>query len=305
MRGGLALVLLALAAACTGAPDGNACALAAPGAPWIAFSSLRTGFSRIWRARADGSCLSAVTRNSPFPREHADRTPTWHGAVVLFASDRDGTLHLWRHDVLGSGDAPVGTGDLASAAAPAFSPDGARVAFEGRAAGATTTAVYVVPAEGGTPVALTSGADDGAPAWAPDGGTVYFVSTRGGARDVWAVPATGGAAVQVTSGSRIVGRPAVAAGALLYARTVAGGAATELVRHALAGGAVAVLSSRDDADPALSSDGTRLALRSTRAGDGANVFVAAPDGTGAWPVTSDGASDGEPTFAAGLPGGVR
>jgi TolB protein len=289
----LALVLAAAMASCGGGGDEDPCALDTPGAPWLAFASSRTGDYEIWRARADGTCMAQVTHS-----EGADLFPTWSGSTVVFASERGGVQRLWAHD-LGSGDeAQLDTGPLA-ATSPAFSPDGAWLAFEGRETGATVSNVYVMPAAGGSAVALESVPAGGAgPAWSPDGATVYFVSLRGGVYDVWKVPAAGGAAVQETSGSGIVGKPTVAAdGAfILYARTVSGASTTQIVRRDLATPAESVVSSLDDSEPAVSGDGVTLALRSFRAGH-ADVVIQALDGSGATFLTSDVPSDGSPSFA--------
>ncbi len=293
----IALALGLALTACDRAPhpedEPDRCAREVPGAPWLAFASTRTGDYEIWRMRADGSCAAQVTRAAG-----ADLFPTWSGTTLVFTSHRDGVQRLWAHDLETGEEVPLATGELA-ATSPAFSPDGARLAFEGRAPGATAANVYVLPAAGGSPVALEEVPAGGAgPAWAPDGRTVYFVSQRGGAYDVWAVPAEGGAAVPITSRSRIVGKPAVAAdgGSLLYARTVTGASTTELVRHDLSTGAATVLSRQDDSEPAVSEDGARVALRSFRAGR-ADLVVQALDGSGASFLTSDVASDGAPAFA--------
>ena len=111
--------------------------------------------------------------------------------------------------------------------------------------------------------------------------------------------AGGGAAARVTTGSRIVGKPGVAPGgaALYYSRTVSGGTATEVVRHDLGTGAVAVVSSQADSEPAVSPDGSLLALRSFRSGKADLWIASAVDGSGAAPLTTDVASDGAPSFA--------
>jgi TolB protein len=268
------------------------CAPGSPGALWIAFASLRSGNYDIWRARADGTCLDQVTDDAG-----TDLDPTWSRGAIAFVSDRGGALGLWRHDLTTGADAEIPTLGLASATQPAFSPDGAVLAFEGRV-GSGGADVYVVPAAGGSPVALTADPTDAAgPAWSPDGRTVYFVSARGGVHDVWSVPAAGGDPEQVTTGSGIIGKPAVTpdGAALLYARVVASGG-TEVVRRELATGRLDVVTSADDSEPAPSPSGDRVAVRSYRAGH-ADVVVVALDGAPAVPLTNDDASDGAPAFA--------
>ena len=60
---------------------------------------------------------------------------------------------------------------------PAFSPDGAQIAFNGSYNG--TAAVYIVPMSGGTPRRLTfHAADEAVVGWSPDGKSVLFRSAR-------------------------------------------------------------------------------------------------------------------------------
>src|SRR5512144_2419950 len=126
------LALAAVAVACGGssAPAPDPCAIGSDGAAWLAFASRRTGDYEIWRARADGTCLAQVTHDPA-----ADLFPTWSGGAIAFASERGGVRRLWAHAVATGAEAAIDTGALAAATAPAFSPDGATVAFEGRAAG--------------------------------------------------------------------------------------------------------------------------------------------------------------------------
>lgn len=295
-----ALLLLLLAPGCTGEPAAvpdDPCELSTPGASWLAFASHRTGDYEIWLTRADGTCQRRLG-DSPFLELH----PSWSpDGVIAFTSDRAGALGVWLHDLRSGQEAQLDTGDV-RASSPAYSPDGATLAFEGRAAGAADTDIYVVPAAGGAPTALASdGSDDAGPAWSPDGGTIFFVSARSGAYEIHSVPAAGGAVTQRTTGSRIIGRPVVApAGDRLYfARTKAGSSATEVVRLVLDGGALEVVSSQGDSEPAVSPAGDRIALRSFRHGD-ANaelVVVDEADGGRETRLTTDPASDGTPTFA--------
>lgn len=277
------------------APAPAPCARTTAGAPWLAFTSWTAGSYDVVVARADGSCRAAVTSGAP-----DDLYPSWsRDDRIAFASNRDATLAIWIHDLSTGRDARLQVGELA-ASSPAFSPDGSRIAFEGRTPGAIQTDVYVVDATGGAAVPLAASArDDAGPAWSPDGQTVYFVSSRTGAFEIFAAPAAGGEALQVTTGSRIIGKPVVApAGdALYHARTVSGASTTEVVRLDLATSTVQVVSSLDDSEPAVDPSGGRLALRTFRTGSADLVLVDATDGGHAFALTADAASDGGAAFA--------
>lgn len=79
-------------------------------------------------------------------------------------------------------DAPEGAYD------PAWSPDGARLAYTIRAAGRHD--VWVADAEGGDPLPVTTSGAARAPCWSPDGRWLAFISGEHGDFDAWvaAVP---------------------------------------------------------------------------------------------------------------------
>lgn len=296
----LAATLPALLTAC-GGTQADPCALSSAGAPWLAFASRRAGNYDLFLARDDGSCLRPVTSDAG-----NDLAPTWSpDRKLAFSSDRGGGLRVWVHDLVAGTEAPLEVGMLASTA-PAWSPDGASIAFEGRVHGQTTSDLYLVPAAGGVAVNLTndahlnSGAD-----WSPDGKTLYFVSTRTGRYEVHAlkpadcVPGETCAAPALTSRSRIVGKPIASRDGLsiVYARTVAGSSDTEVVVQALASGEVRVVSGPGDSEPALDPTGARLALRSYRYGNPELVLVDLATGAELRRLTDDPASDGTPAYA--------
>jgi TolB protein len=294
----LAPFVIAAVAACSSSSSRKAapppCQLDTAGAPWLAFASSRTGSYGIFIARADGTCVEQVT-SGPGTDLFPSFGPGWR---IAFASDRSGLTSVWVHDLGTSHEWVVPVGTLA-ATSPAFSTDGARIAFEGRLPSSLDTNIYVVPAAGGDPVQLTtSAAADAGPAWSPDGSTIYFVSTRSGVYDVYAVPAGGGDATRVTTGSGIVGKPAVSPDGhdLYYTRSASSGG-TEVVRYALAGGAIAVVTSQSDSEPAVSPAGDRLAVRSFRDGQADLFVVGSGDGGSPVQITNDPASDGAPSFA--------
>jgi len=81
--------------------------------------------------------------------------------------------------------------------APAWSPDGRRIAFTSTRDG--NAEIYVVDANGTALRRLTSdAADDFAPAWSPDGRRIAFTSTRDGNAELYLGDANGGAAQRLT-----------------------------------------------------------------------------------------------------------
>ncbi|MDT5271669.1 MAG: eukaryotic-like serine/threonine-protein kinase [Acidobacteriota bacterium] len=77
------------------------------------------------------------------------------------------------------------TGD---AAQPAWSPDGARIAYWGKHKGGQRD-IWTIPARGGEPAPVTDDAAfDWNPVWSPDGRFLYFASDRGGSMNLWRVP---------------------------------------------------------------------------------------------------------------------
>jgi Tol biopolymer transport system component len=77
------------------------------------------------------------------------------------------------------------TGD---AAQPAWSPDGARIAYWGKHKGGQRD-IWTIPARGGDPAPVTDDAAfDWNPVWSPDGKFLYFASDRGGSMNLWRVP---------------------------------------------------------------------------------------------------------------------
>lgn len=106
-------------------------------------------------------------------------------AYVLRTADREGDRNLhqvWM--VAGEGPARRLTGGQADTA-PAWSPDGRRLAFSRAEEGPAQ--VWLLPADGGEPVQLTQLAQlplgAGAPVWSPDGQRIAFAALVDNARD--------------------------------------------------------------------------------------------------------------------------
>jgi WD40 repeat protein len=82
---------------------------------------------------------------------------------------------------------------------PAFSPDGARIAFESTRTGGGD--IYVMNADGTGLVQLTSDPrEDGQPTWSPDGSQIAFTRCGQTNCNIWAMTSAGANQHQVTNG---------------------------------------------------------------------------------------------------------
>lgn len=294
-RARLIVVLLAAAGSAACGQGKDPCAFGASGAGWLAFTSLRSGGSDVQIVRADGTCRRALAADGA-----GNFDPAWGpGGIVAYDSDRGSLPGVWLHDVRSGAERLLDVGALV-ASSPAFSPDGTRLAFEGRAPGATTGSIYVVPVAGGTPVELTPEATphgNGGPVFSPDGATtVYFVSNRSGPYDVFAVPSAGGPAVQVTTGSGIVGKPAISPDGRTLAFTRVAGASTEVVFYDLGTAVTTPLGIPGAAEPSFDPRGGRLAILAFH-GPYPTIDLAPLSGAPLVRVTFGPGPDGAPAFA--------
>ncbi len=76
-----------------------------------------------------------------------------------------------------------------------WSPDGARLGFEGLGQSST---LWVADSVGGSPKQLTTENQESDLNWSPDGTEIAYVSRRTGTGDIWVVPVNGGAPRQLT-----------------------------------------------------------------------------------------------------------
>jgi Tol biopolymer transport system component len=171
----------------------------------------------------------------------------------------------------------------------AFSPDGKYLAFL-CGSGFLSNDVYVVPVSGGNPRQLTFvHAHVEGLAWTPDGKQLVFSSNHQGLRTLWKVALNGGHPEQVSIPSEDATEPTIAihgnrmafrlykVDTNLWKATVpdrGAPAVTELVA-----------STRQDANPAVSPDGNRIAFASDRSGS-FEIYVAAASGSDSVQLTS-------------------
>lgn len=168
---------------------------------------------------------------------HANPSFSPDGALIAFEGarydDADWRAHcrdIYTVPATG-GEVRCLTGERLSAAHPAFSPDGLRIAFfanEPAQHGEGNTNIYVMPAAGGTATCLTAAHDRpfGTPhtaldlarsgpnllAWSSDGRSLYSTLGSAGAVHLVRVDAETGAVTQLTQGDRVVLGASAAAG---------------------------------------------------------------------------------------------
>ncbi|MGD9403191.1 MAG: DPP IV N-terminal domain-containing protein [bacterium] len=210
---------------------------------------------------------------------------------------------------------------------PAWSPDGALIAFalyEGSspdiwvipAAGGTATqlidiparesaepcwspdgshlafrtgsAIWVTPFGGSTWTEITSGGGyNGVPAWSPDGSQIAFSSLRSGNVDIWVIPATGGTATQVTTDPGVDYRPSWSPDGSQIVYSSDGG----ICAIPATGGTPVQITTGGD-DPCWSPDGTQIAFDSNR-----DIWVVPATGGTPVRVTDDPAEDIRPCWS--------
>ena len=208
-------------------------------------------------------------------------------AALVFVSTRDGDYaifgvdaghHEWRL-TKEKGDPSTPTG-LFFQLQPAWSPDGASIAFVSKRAGHAH--IYVMHADGTGSRRLTSGAaDDTRPSWSPDGREIAF--SRGGELD--AVPAAGGVVHRISRGlGGDAADPAWSPDGKLvaydYRRPGFSTREVWVVRADGSGARAVSKLQRSSALPTWSPQGNRLAFQSDTHGGHFEIYSIALDGSG-------------------------
>ena len=125
---------------------------------------------------------------------------------IVFVSDRTGSQELWMMNWDGSEPRQL-TKHGSIAMAPAWSPDGTRLAFTSFLRG--KPALYLlVPQEGYLKPLWSEGGVNSSPTFSPDGTRIAFASSRGGNVDIWVIPVEGGTPRRVTAARAIDTNPA-------------------------------------------------------------------------------------------------
>ncbi len=202
-----------------------------------------------------------------------------------------------------------GAGDGIGSKWASWSPDEKRVAYwVGSVLSSATAQVWILDTTTGEGVPVTSAeARNISPSWSPDGRTLYFVSNRGGSGDLWQQLLTRdsrpeGEPARLTTGIGMVTAAMSPDGAkIAYTK---GGTASNVWRVPIANDgpaawtdAEALTSEQANIEnSSLSSDGTRLALDSTRSGN-FDIWARPLAGGPMQQLTTDPSPDFAPTWS--------
>jgi len=185
---------------------------------------------------------------------------------------------------------------------PAWSPDGARIAFTSAPYGVPS--IYVMDADGSDVERLTNnGALDQWPAWSPDGARIAFQSRRGGSTDIYVMDADGSDVKRLTNSSAHDGWPAWSPDGARIAFTSNRDGNWEIYVMDADGSDVERLTNNSAHDDwsAWSPDGARIAFASDRDGDW-EIYVMNADGSDVERLTNNSALDMSPAWS---PDGAR
>ena len=181
--------------------------------------------------------------------------------------------------------------------APAFSPDGRRLALT-LSGSSGNLDIYVLDLGTQNLVRITDDPSiDTEPAWSPDGQTLYFTSDRGGAPQIYAAaPQAGARARRITFGATYVARPRVSPDGKMLAVVTQDGSGFHVGVVDLASNQITALSRGSlDESPSFAPNGAVLIYAGRDRGQGVLATVST-DGTISTRLKSDQGEVREPVW---------
>lgn len=209
--------------------------------------------------------------------------------LIAFSSSRDGQRDVYVMNTDGTGLANL-TAHPADDDAPAWSPDGARLAFISDRDGGYAE-LFVMNTDGSGVTQLTcSGALAQSPAWSPDGAHIVFASQIG--LQIVGTAGTPARPIFTDECCSYDAEPVWSPNGAHIAFESARSGLPEIWRVNVDGSGLVQLTQGGYFTPAWSPDGGRLALS-----DGANIYSMNSDGSGLTRLTNSQASSGHPAWS--------
>jgi Tol biopolymer transport system component len=279
----LALVVSQLAAAATGAQNGNV----------LVFTSLRGGNAALYVANRDGGGARRLTP-AGVGAYQGDAAWAPDGSRVVFTC---GNFELCVASADGSGAArltkstwPDGWGyDFE----PAWSPDGTEIVFS-RTRGGRSSGLWVVGADGtGLRRLVDNAGNEGSPEWSPDGLRIAYTTDAGTGNDLYVVDRDGANVRRLTSGKAFETDPdwSPDGTTIAYARGTAGSLTSEVWLMRASGGGQRRLTV--GGEPSWSPDGSFLFLSAPQGND-AEIFRVRANGSARTRLTNRAGGDYTP-----------
>ena len=209
---------------------------------------------------------------------------------VAYAKVADGRVDIYFYD-LGSGRETRVTSEAGTQTAPAWSPDGTRIVFQGyRASSGANDGIFTVDVATGSVIELNSGVSGMEPAWSPDGTKIAFANATDGA--IWAMGSDGSRPTRLSDGPSD-GSPQWSPDGSEIAFIRNG---SLYVMRSDGTGQTTLTSTEREAYPAWSPDGTKIAL--TRLFEGSSdIFVVSADGAVETRVPTGEGEDWQPEWS--------
>jgi TolB protein len=167
-----------------------------PDGSQIIFSSSMLGNPELFVCDANGGRPKRLTYTAT-----ANTSAAWNpktGQSVVFVSDRGGIPKLYLMNVDGTNTAELDLPDKGYLIDPAWSPNGAMLAFSWRRPDGNFDIYVMEPATRDIVQTTRDSGKNERPSWAPDGRHIVFESTRGGTRQIWTMLADGSQPHQLT-----------------------------------------------------------------------------------------------------------
>ncbi len=208
---------------------------------------------------------------------------TWSGdgSSIVFASNRGGSVSLWRLSAAGGtpDHGPAGGDD---AYGPSIAHEGGRMVYShGSARWSILSVTMGAKGDDSAAEILTSSEQDASPHVSPDGKSLAFQSWRSGSQEIWKADLDGNNPVQLTSAGNSAGSPSWSPdGKLITFDARPDSFAHIFVTDASGGSPRAITSGHfNDIVPNWSPDGKWLLFGSNRSGSW-QIWKAAADGSG-------------------------